>query len=175
MKTIKHFYLFTIVLIAASIFTFSCKSDDDGGGGGSAAEGTITAKIDGDGFTSVEMATFATISGGSIQIQGNTGGTSSKAIVMTITSYDGVGTYPIGGGANVFNVASYVETEVDLSDPTNPNVVTWAAPYDDTQVGEINISELTDSRIKGTFHFKAKNADGNIKNITEGSFNINLQ
>lgn len=174
MKTMKQSYLFILTLFVASVFTFSCKSDDDGGGGGSAAEGTISAKIDGNGFTSVEMATFATISGGSIQIQGNTGGTSSKAIVMTITSYDGVGTYPIGGGANVFNVASYVETEVDLSDPTNPNVVTWAAPYDDTQVGEINISEVTDTHIKGTFSFKAKNEAQNIKNITEGSFNIAL-
>ncbi len=170
----KKPYLFLLTILFTGLVTFSCKSDDDGGGGGSAAEGTITAKVDGNGFTSVEMATFATISGGSIQIQGNTGGTSSKAIVMTITSYDGVGTYPIGGGANVFNVASYVETEVDLSNPTNPNVVTWAAPFDDTQVGEINISELSDSHIKGTFSFQAKNADGNIKNITEGSFNVGL-
>src|SRR5690606_9947542 len=100
--------------------------------------------------------TFASINSGSIQIQGNTGGTSSKAIVMTIVGYDGVGTYPIGGGANVFTVASYVETEVDLSNPTNPEVVTWSAPYDDSVAGEINISEVTDTKVKGTFSFTAK-------------------
>ena len=174
MKTIKHFYLFAIVLIAASIFTFSCKSDDEGGSGGGAAEGTISAKVDGSNVTTLGMTTIAHISNGNLQIQGNTGGTSSKAFMLNIVGFDGVGTYPIGGGANIFNVASYVETEVDLANPTNPNVVTWAAPYDDTQVGEINISEVNDTNIKGTFSFKAKNEAQNIKNITEGSFNIAL-
>lgn len=164
-----------VAMLAISTLSLSCKSDDDGGGGGSAAEGTLTAKVDGTTMTSVEMATFATISNGNLQVQGNTGGTSSQAIVLTIVGYDGTGTYPIGGGANFFNSASYVETEVDINNPTNPVVVTWAAPYDDTQVGEINISEQTDTTIKGTFSFNAKNGDGNIKNITEGSFNVALQ
>jgi len=164
-----------MMMLVVSSLSISCKSDDDGGGGGSAAAGTISAKVDGSQFNSVEMATFASINSGSIQIQGNTGGTSSKAIVMTIVGYDGVGTYPIGGGANVFTVASYVETEVDLSNPTNPEVVTWSAPYDDSVAGEINISEVTDTKVKGTFSFTAKAEGGSTKTITEGSFNVNLQ
>jgi len=162
-------------MVVVSSLSVSCKSDDDGGGGGSAAEGTVTAKVNGNGFTSVEMATFASINSGTLMVQGNTGGTSSQAIVLQIIGFDGTGTYPIGGGANIYNVASYTETDVDLSNPTNPDVVTWQAPYDDSQVGEINISEVTDTKVKGTFSFQAKNADGNIKNITEGSFNVNLQ
>ncbi|MDD3772241.1 MAG: DUF6252 family protein [Weeksellaceae bacterium] len=175
MKTIKikKPYVF-IALLALSIFTFSCKSDDDGGGGGSAASGTITAKVDGSTVTTMEMVTFAHLASGNLQIQGNTGGTSSKAFVFNIIGFDGAGTYPIGGGANIFNVASYTETVVDLSNPSNPDVVVWQAPYDDTQVGEIKISEITDSYVKGTFHFKAKNSDSNIKNITDGSFNVNF-
>lgn len=175
MKTKNLFSLILMMTIVASSLSVSCKSDDDGGGGGSAAAGTIVAKVDGSNVTTIEMTTIAHISSGSLQIQGNTGGTSSKAFMLTIVGLDGEGTYPIGGGANIFNVASYIETEVDLANPTNPNVVTWQAPYDDSQVGEINISELTDSNIQGTFHYKAKNADGNIKNITNGSFNISLQ
>lgn len=173
MKTMKQSYLFVLVLIISGLFTFSCKSDDDGGGGGGAASGTMTAKVDGTSVNTVEMTTAAQINGGSLQITGNNGGTSdNKAFMLTIVSVDGEGTYPIGGGANVFNVASY--TESDASNPSNPQVVVWSAPYDDTQVGEINISELTDSRVKGTFSYRAKNADGNIKNITEGSFDIAL-
>ncbi len=170
----KNSYLFFFMIITIGLITFSCKSDDDGGGGGSAAAGTISAKVDGTTVTTLEMTTIAVVESGSFRLQGNTEGTSSKAFIMTIAVFDGVGTYPIGGGANIFNTASYTETEVDLSNPMNSQVVTWVAPYDDTQVGEINISELTDTNVKGTFSFRAKNADGNIKNITEGSFNIPL-
>ncbi|HLT53534.1 MAG TPA: DUF6252 family protein [Flavobacteriaceae bacterium] len=172
MRTLKQFML--LVMTVSTLSLASCSSDDDGGSGGSASPGTLTAKVDGTTMTSVEIATFATLSNGSLQIQGNTGGTSSKAIVLTIVGFDGVGTYPVGGGANIFNVASYVETVVDLSNPTNPDVTTWQAPYDDTQVGEINISEVTETNIKGTFEYKAKAGDGSIKDITAGSFNIDF-
>jgi len=171
MKTMKKSYLIALTILLTGVLTFSCKSDDDGGGGGGASSGTITAKVDGTTVTTIELTTAAQISGGALMITGNDGGSSTnKAFSLSITSLDGTGTYPIGGGANVFNVASYVETNV--SDPMNAQI--WQAPYDDTQVGEINISELSDSHVKGTFSFHAKNADGNIKNITEGSFNVGL-
>lgn len=171
----KKPYLILLAVLLTGLFTFSCKSDDDGGGGGDAASGTISAKVDGSTVTTIELTTAAQISGGALMITGNDGGSSNnKAFQLSITSLDGTGTYPIGGGANVFNIASYTETQVDLSNPMNSEVVVWQAPYDDTQVGEINISELSDSHIKGTFSFQAKNADGNIKNITEGSFNVGL-
>ncbi len=171
MKTIKKSYLIALTIILSGLFTFSCKSDDDGGGGGGAASGTITAKVDGTTVSTIELTTAAQISGGSLMITGNDGGSpNNKAFQLSITSLDGTGTYPIGGGANVFNIASY--TEINVSDPMNAQI--WQAPYDDTQVGEINISELSDSRVKGTFSFRGKNADGNIKNITEGSFNVAL-
>ncbi len=170
----KNFYVVALIMMAG-IITFSCKSDDEAGGGGPAASGTITAKVNGSTVTTIDLTTAAQVSGGSLMITGNDGGsTNNKAFQLSITSLDGVGTYPIGGGANVFNVASYTETTVDLSNPMNSEVVIWQAPFDDTQVGEINISELTDAHVKGTFNFQARNADGNIKTITEGSFNIPL-
>jgi hypothetical protein len=164
-----------LLLMSFSLVTLSsCSSDDDAGGGGQAAEGTITAKVNGTSVTTLEMVTFANLSSGTLMLQGNTGGTSSKAFNFTIIGYDGIGTYPFGGGANIFNVASYIETEVDLNDPANPTVETWNAPYDDTQVGEINISEQTETHIKGTFSFEAKDANGTMKSVTEGSFNVEI-
>ncbi|MEZ4839820.1 DUF6252 family protein [Flavobacterium sp.] len=176
MKTIK--FICACFLVTSSLFVTSCSSDDDGGGGGSAAAGTITAKVNGASVTTLDMVTFAYQVGTMMHIQGNTGGTSSQAFSFNITTFDGVGTYDIGGGefglghANV----SYVETEVDLSNPTAPDVKTWSAPFDGgDKVGEIRVSEVTDTHIKGTFSFTAKNpADGSTKEITEGSFNVEL-
>lgn len=148
----------------------SCSSDDDGGGGGQAAQGTITAKIDGSSFTSLEITSFASLTTGGGQttlvMQGNT---SSQAINMLIIGYNGEGTYELSDD-NVFRSASYIEPNVN--DPINSQ--TWNAPYQDSGViGEINVSEETDTTIKGTFNFTAKNSnDGSTKSITEGSFNL---
>ncbi len=173
----KKTYLFLFIIIAAGLISSSCKSDDDGGGGGSAANGTITAKVNGSSVTTMKEVTFAYNVSGTLTIQGNTGGTSSKAFSLLINGIDGTGTYPIGGGANIANSASYMEIEVDMSNPQNSITHTWQAPYDSNQVGEINISELTQTNVKGTFSYTAKNVlgDGSTKTITEGSFNVNIQ
>jgi hypothetical protein len=174
MKTLKHL---TLLLMCFSLVTFSsCSDDDDGGddgGGGAAASGTITAQINGSSFTSLEMTSFASkVTGGgqtTLTMQGNT---QSQAINMIINGYDGVGTYEISD-SNVFRIASYVEPNV--SNPANSQ--TWSAPFQDSGVvGEINISEESDSNIKGTFNFTCKNSnDGSTKNITDGAFNLNFQ
>ena len=174
MKTFKQI---TLLLMCVSLITFtSCSNDDDGGddgGGVAAASGTITANINGDSFTSLEMTSFAnsTTGGGqtTLIMQGNT---QSQAINMIINGYDGVGTYQLTD-ENVFRTASYIEPNV--SNPTNTQ--TWTAPYQDSGVcGEIKITEETDSTVKGTFNFTSKNSnDDTTKNVTEGSFNLNKQ
>ena len=173
MKTLKHLALF---LMCFSLITLSsCSNDDDGGddGGGAAASGTITAKINGSSFTSLEMTSFANATSGGGQttlvMQGNT---QSQAISMIINGYDGVGTYQLSDD-NVFRTASYVEP--NISDPMNTQ--TWNAPYQDSGViGEIKISEETDTHVKGTFNFTCKNAnDGSTKSVTEGAFNLKKQ
>ncbi|WP_250434651.1 DUF6252 family protein [Hanstruepera flava] len=173
MRTLKQIMLFAMVLGA---FSFSsCSSDDDGGNPAdtTAGSGTITAKIDGSSFTSLEMTSIANkvTAGGqsTLVIQGNT---QSQAFQFTINAYDGVGTYEFTD-ANVFRIASYIEPNV--SNPANTQ--TWSAPYENSGVaGEISISEETDSNIKGTFFFTGKNSnDNSTKSITEGSFNLTLQ
>lgn len=159
-------------LVMAALLISSCKKDDDGGGGGPAAEGTITAKVDGTRVTTISMVTFATRQDNFLNLQGNTGGTSSKAFNFAILGTVSPGTYSIGGGANISNTATYVETEINLSNPTQPVVKTWSAPYDASAVGEIKISEITSTHVIGTFSFKGKNDDGSTKNVTDGSFNV---
>ena len=170
--------IYTVLIGLALVFTgTSCSSDDDGGDGGNAAAGTIQAKVDGTLVTTLEMVTFATLSGTSnLQIQGNTGGTSSKAFVLQMQGLDGVGTYTIGGGANIINTAVYSEITVDISNPSNTVTNDWQAPFDSSVAGEIKISELTDTKVVGTFSFTGKNVNGDnsTKQITEGSFNINF-
>jgi hypothetical protein len=176
MKTIK--FICACFLVTSTFFVTSCSIDSDGGSGGSAAAGTIKAKVNGSNVTTLDITTFATQVGSVMQIQGNTGGTSSKAFVLYITTLNGVGTYDIGGGVTGLGQAnvSYVETTVNLSNPTAPEIKTWNAPYEGGEkVGEIKISEITSTNVKGTFFFTAKNVgDNSTKQITEGSFNINL-
>jgi len=97
---------------------------------------------------------------------------------MTIFGYTGEGTYEVtGANLAVTNTASYTETDVDLNDPLNSTTEVWQAPFDDTLVGTITISEETDSKVKGTFSFSCKNVNGDnsVKNVTDGAFNLNKQ
>src|SRR5690606_29256708 len=122
--------------------------------------------------------TFATQVGTVLQMQGNTGGTSSKAFVFNLMGFEGVGTYKIGGDDLEFLAAnaSYVETEVDLSERRAPETNSWRAPYTNEEVGEIKDSEYVEGDyIKGTFHFTANSTEGDdIQNIPNGSFNVNF-
>lgn len=171
MKTLNKTFLVVLAIFAVNLT--SCKKDDDGGGGGSAAQGTVVAKINGSNFTSLEMTSAATETnaGGSTTITLQGSDTNGRAIVMIINNYDGPGTYPFTD-SNVFVSATYLEA--DINNPMNSQ--TWSAPFQDSgEVGEVKVSEKTDTNIKGTFHFKAKNMnDGSIKDITDGSFNLNL-
>lgn len=175
MRTLKNFMLLLMTVSIVSLT--SCKSDDDGGGGGDAPSGTLTANVEGASFQSLDISSSATIANNGqnlIIIASNSDG---NAFSMSIFGYSGPGTYPLGGGINITNTASYSETDVDLNNPQNSTTEIWQAPYDDTMVGEINISEDTGSKVIGTFSFTCKNVNGDqsVKNITNGSFDLNAQ
>ena len=124
-----------------------------------------TGKCDGSLEDSVDDALIAFVG-----LTANT--MNGRNITLSIMGgFEGVGTYDIGGGANVFGNASY--TEVDVANPSDSE--TWVAPFDSTIAGKISVSEVSDTSIKGTFNFKGKNADGTFKEITEGSFDVNFQ
>lgn len=172
MKTLKQTtYVFAIAL--ALIFT-GCSKDDDGGGGGDAASGTIKAKVDGANFTSnSDFTTANTVNAGgttTMTIQGTDN--SGKGFMFIINGMDGTGTYEIGSGVGGISIiASYVEA--NASNPIDSQ--TWQAPFDDTVAGQIQISELSDTNVKGTFEFTCKNSnDDSMKEITDGSFNVEV-
>ena len=176
----KIFKQFMLLLMVCSLVTLAaCSSDDDGDGGGSAPSGTLTAKVDGTNYQSMEIASSAIVSnaGGGAQnliiIAANSDG---KSFAMTVFGYEGTGTYEFtGANIAVTNTASYTET--DVSDPMNPTSEIWQAPFDNTSVGSVTITEETNDKVKGTFSFMGKNVNGDnsIKDITDGAFDLNKQ
>ncbi|SDH98027.1 hypothetical protein SAMN04489796_10633 [Winogradskyella thalassocola] len=170
-----------LLIMTVSLVTLtSCSKDDDGGSGGNAPSGTLTAKVDGTNYQSMEISSSATVSSNPsgqslIIIATNSDG---NAFSFTILGYDGVGTYSFDGSVSTgVNVASYSETTVDLSNPLNSETKLWQAPYENLAAGTISISEETDTKLIGTFEFNGKNVGGDqsIKNITNGSFNLGKQ
>ena len=177
MRNFKQIMLFVMI---GSLLTFtSCsKSDDDGGAAGVAGEGTIAATIGGIAFTSLEIATTATLTstptGDWLRIQGND--SDGNTIVLTVNPFDGIGTYSVSD-ASVFTTAIYTKIDVDINNPTNSTSTNWVAPYENSGVvGEIKISEITDTKVVGTFSFTGKNDNGSdTKEIASGSFNVGIQ
>lgn len=177
MRNFKQIMLFVMI---GSLLTFtSCSKDDDGGGDGSVASGTLTAKIDGQSYQSMEISSSVTLAnaGGIDNLVIIASNSDGNAFAITIFGYTGEGTYDITGNTIGAVTASYTETDVNLSNPTASTTEIWQAPYDDTLVGSITISEETDSKVIGTFEFKCKNVggDNSIKDITTGAFNLNKQ
>ena len=167
-----------LLMMTFSLITLtSCSSDDDGGAPGGAPAGVLVAKVDGVTFQSLEISSSATVVNAGpagtnlIVIATNSDG---NAFAFTIIGYTGEGTYELGGDVLILHTASYTETDVDLNNPLNSTTEIWQAPYDDTMVGEINISQETDTNVVGTFQFTAKNVNGDqsVKTITEGSFDL---
>ena len=166
-----------IMTLAAVTFT-SCSSDDGGGddpGQSGTPSGVLVAKVDGNNYQSLEISSSATVANNGQNLIIIATNSSGKAFSMTILGFDGEGTYPLGGGANIFNSASYSET--DVSNPQNPSSEIWQAPYDDTVAGEVVVTQVTDTKVKGNFNFSCKNVGGDqsVKVITDGSFNLDKQ
>ena len=172
MKTIK---LLVVAFVATCVLSLqSCKTDDDGGDSGSASNGTVSASIDGSSYKSDAVGTSVrqiVANGNTTTVITSNELSSSRNITLTLNGVDSVGTYLIGGGANISIVASYIEANV--SNPADAQI--WSAPFNDTSTGEINIVTLTDSKIEGTFEFTGKNnQDDSTVRVTSGSFNLDL-
>lgn len=178
MKKLNQIML--LIMSVSLLALTSCSSDDDGGNGGNAPSGRLIAKVDGTNYQSMEISSSATVAiqGGVTNLILIASNSDGNAFSFTIFGYDGVGTYEFDGSISTgVNVASYSETNVDLSNPLNSTTELWQAPYENLSVGSVSISEETDTAVIGTFEFTCKNLNGDqsIKTITEGSFNLNKQ
>lgn len=176
MKKLNQIMLFLMTFSLVTIT--SCSSDDDGGSGGNAPSGTLVAKVDGVNYQSMQISSSATVANNGqslILIATNSDG---NAFSINILGYDGIGTYNFDGAVTTgVNVASYSETNVNLSNPQNSTTELWQAPYENLSVGSISISEESETNIKGTFEFTCKNLNGDqsVKTISEGSFDLGKQ
>jgi hypothetical protein len=169
MKTLKILSLF----LFASLVLTSCKKDDDGGDDPQVAAGTMTAKVDGANFESLEGTVVAQESNsGGVRVMAISAGTvDSENIQMIIQNFDGVGTYEL----NLANIGTYSY----LPDPNNPDpstVVVYMAVNGTTSGGEVNISSYTADRVKGTFSFTGYNIQdtSDTVSVTNGSFDMEV-
>ncbi|MEM6515159.1 MAG: DUF6252 family protein [Bacteroidota bacterium] len=179
MRHLKKLVLFVMV---GAVISFSSCSDDDGDGGGpvTAGAGTLVATVDGAAFQSLDISSSATLAS-----QGQfdnliiiASSVDATAFAITVFGYDGPGTYEFDGSISTgVNVASYTVTDVDLNNPQNSTTEIWQAPYENLEVGSVTITEETDTNIKGSFEFMAKNVNGDqsIIEVTNGSFDLSKQ
>lgn len=153
------------ILLLALTFTFSsCKKEEEDTAPNS--EGSITAKVNGQPFDAT-LSVQATLSSSVFAFAGS--GTTSandvRQINISIADYNGTGTYnfSVAGSTAIWSEGT------SASDIYTANFIIGS--------GQVVITEVTDSEIKGTFEFTGSNAGGGgseTRTITEGKFNVKI-
>jgi hypothetical protein len=159
MKKLRVFVLF--LAVAALTVTACKKEDDDDNGGNNGGSGTMTLKADGADF-SADLAVQAVNSNGVINVTGNDGNARQCSLILYGAS--GPGTYDIGA-ANPQNLCTWTEGTGQLDSYVASFVI---------GSGTVTITELTDTKIKGTFSFTGFNNNQESRTITEGQFEANF-
>jgi hypothetical protein len=176
MKTLKQLLL--LLTLITTITLTSC-STDEAGGDGTAPSGILTATVDGKSYKSLEISSSATVAnaGGIKNLVIIASNSDGNAFAITIFGYEGEGTYELtGANLGVTNIASYTSTDVNLANPTASTTQIWSAPYNDTKVGIVTVTEESDTKVIGTFSFKAKDSTGgSVIDVTNGAFNLKKQ
>ncbi|HET8762904.1 MAG TPA: hypothetical protein VFM12_05770 [Gemmatimonadales bacterium] len=158
--------LLATLLLAAACGGESGPSDDND------ADGHLTAVIEGEDFSSdpvyvnLGVNVTSTAPGLYVITGAHVEGTSSTGITITIFNVRGPGTYPIGVGATVVG-GSGVVAEGGKG---------WGTDLSGS-AGSITITELTATRIKGTFNFTAQAVTGGAsgtRSVTDGDFDLKV-
>lgn len=154
MKNLKKLMLFLFVAVLTSC---SNSSDEELGITG---EGILTAKVDGQTWSSLKATVGATVSNNVLAVQGST--SNGEYIRFNIMNYTGVGTYKTGDNLSNANSISY-----GTIDP----IVAWVSTFN-LGSGTIEITEDTATTVTGTFSFSGINSSANnsTKTVTEGTF-----
>lgn len=156
-----------IALLSIGVVLTACKKDEDeeeGGGNNTPAPGTssMNLKVDGADW-SASLAVVATNSNGVFSVTGSDA--NAKQCGISVMNVSGPGTYDLGGTL------------------TNPNMGRWTASTSpsDTYVtslgqgsGQVVITSLSDTHVKGTFEFTAKNSEQQMVTISSGSFDADI-
>ena len=151
--------LLSVVLIAG-VLLVSCKKDDDTIPAGS--NGNMSLSYDGTSW-SASMSVQAVNTNGVINITGSDA--SAHQAAVTLYEVTGPGTYKVGANANVGNSIRWTEG-IDPKQTYNASFVLGS--------GTVTITELSATKIKGTFSGTVYNTDQTSKTITNGEFDANL-
>jgi hypothetical protein len=153
--------LFLMVLIAGVISFVSCKKDDDDSGTPAGSNGSISLTVDGSTW-SATLAVQAVNSNGVVNVTGSD--SNAKQAGITLYGVSAPGTYQVGP-PNVGNMLRWTEGLAQTQTYQASGVI---------GTGTITVTELSDSKIKGTFSFTGYNTDQNTKQITDGQFEANF-
>jgi hypothetical protein len=168
MKTItKLSYAF---FMCASLAMVSCSGDDDGGStnGGNTSGEYVKAKIDGSSWSSsstIDVVSASNPTESVLMVQGSNN--SGEVIQISLMSYDGEGTYDVS--SQISGYAQY---------GTISPIAFYNSAVGGGATGEVTITEVTDTFVKGTFEFTGRNTEeGSTEtvNVTNGEFKANFQ
>lgn len=163
MKTLAKFLF--ISFLAVSLLSGCSKKEDDNTEpeNNNTAAGSLSCKVAGTAWTA-SLAVVATNSGGVLTVTGSD--SNAKQCQVIVYNPDGTGTYTLGGSMTNPSTGRWTES-------LDPNTGTYTTSMG-LGTGTVEITELTDTSIKGTFSFTAKNLEQTDISITEGSFNANF-
>ena len=147
-----------LVLIAGISFT-GCKKEETNPGG-TTSNGSLTLKHAGSAW-SASMSVQAVNTNGVLNITGSDSNANQAAV--TIFQPNGAGTYAIGTLSNPGNSGRWTQG-IGQTDTYSASSVLGS--------GEITITELTATKVKGSFFFTAYNTDQNTVQVTEGKFDV---
>jgi len=153
--------LLSMLLIAGIVLLMSCNKNDDDDAGPVGSNGSISLKVDGSTWNA-SLSVQAVNAGGVINVTGSD--SNAKQAGITLYGVTATGTYKVGP-------------------PNQGNMLRWTEGLGQTQTfqangvigdGTITVTELSDSKVKGTFSFTGFNTAQTSKQITEGTFEANF-
>lgn len=157
MKTMTKLIL--IAFLATSILAGCSKDDDETEPENNTPTGnSLTCKVDGTAWNA-SLAVVATNTGGVLTVTGSDSNSGQCQIILFNPT--GTGSYTLGGGMT--NQSNGRWTEGVGQEDTYTTMLGQGS-------GSVEITELSDTKVKGTFSFTAKNSAGTDVSITEGSF-----
>lgn len=157
MKLLK---LLTLCVMTLTVFSCSDTAGDDGS--------TWECQLDGDQFKIEGFYAYATIFSidNTMAIYGSEDVTKSSytTIYITLPDEGKVGVYDLDAGNTAEAYGNIVNAAGDF----------YTTAFADGK-GTLEITDLTDSNVKGTFSFEAFNTDGESKMVSGGSFDVEIR
>ena len=145
------------MLLIFGVAMSSCKKDDDSGDPGTGGSGTLTLKYDGTSWDA-SLAVVGVNTNGVVNVTGSDSQAHQASVILYGAT--GPGTYEVSAGLQ--NQLRWTEG-IGQNDTYVANGILGT--------GTITVTELTSSKVVGTFSFTGYNTNGDTKQITDGQFN----